>query len=189
MYVHTHTQTRWIIFKSDKPLQIFSTKLRSFEISKFFIHCQMKGIGEPLTFMALWVGYIFSFVFLISTVPKVVAISKQIEDFSQYKITHFAATLPCSPDRYLHQLKLPSNIVTLELSSEIKYFRIDFSIFTLNANKVTILFRSAAKPILSYFQQVKYLSPTGTWISETKERKVTAIVYRPKIWFYFIGLL
>ena len=72
-----------------------------------------------------------------------------------------------SRNRYLHKLILPSNIVTLELSSAIKYFGIDFSIFTLNPDKVTILFRLAVKPILAYFQQVKNLS--GTWISEMKE--------------------
>ena len=60
-----------------------------------------------------------------------------------------------SQNRYLHQLILPSNMVTLELSSAIKYFLIDFSIFTLNAIKANILFRSAAKPILAYFQQQK----------------------------------
>ena len=79
----------------------------------------------------------------------------------------FCSGVPRSPNRYLHQMILPFNIVTLELSSAIKYFRIDFSIFTLNANKLTILFRSAAKPILAFFQQVKNIS--GTWISEAKE--------------------
>ena len=93
-----------------------------------------------------------------------------------------------SPNRYLHQLILPSNIVTLELSSAIKYFGIDFSIFMLNPNKVTILFRSAAKPILAYFQQVKKLLRYMDFRNE-RTFKVTAIVYRPKIWFYFFGHL
>ena len=77
-------------FKSD--CLHFSTKPCSFEISKLFIPCQMKGIGEPLTVMALWVGFVFSV--LRYWVPTVAAILKQIEGFSQCKITHFAAAPP-----------------------------------------------------------------------------------------------
>ena len=43
----------------------------------------------------------------------------------------------------------------------------DFSIFTLNDNRVTLFFRSTAKPILAYFHQKKKFS--DTWISEAKE--------------------
>ena len=80
----------------------------------------------------------------------------------------FCIGAPRSQKRHLHQLILLTNKVTLELSLAIKYFGIDFSIFTLNANKVTIFPRSAAKPILTYFQQVT--NPLRySWISETKE--------------------
>ena len=78
----------------------------------------------------------------------------QGEGLSQCQIAHIAAALHDLQNKYLHQLILPSNTMALKLSSAIKYFRIGFSIFTLNANKVTILFRSAAKPILAYFQHV-----------------------------------
>ena len=100
----------------------------------------------------------------------------------------FCSGAPRSPNRYLHQLLLPSNIVILELSSAIKYFRTDFSIFTLNANKVTILFRLAAKPILGLFLTGKNPHQYMNFRNE-RTFKVAAIVYRPKIWFYFFGHL
>ena len=60
-----------------------------------------------------------------------------------------------SRNRYLHKLILPSNIVTLELSSAIKYFGIDFSIFTLNPDKVTIAFPFGRKADFSLFSAGK----------------------------------
>ena len=40
---------------------------------------------------------------------------------------------------------------------------------------MTIFFRSAAKPILAYFQQVKNFS--GTWISETKDLSEQQVLF------------
>ena len=125
----------------------------------------MKGMGEILTAMALWVGFVFSV--LRYRVPTIEAILKRIEGVSQCQIAHFAEALPDFRKGISTNWFCPSNTVTLDLSSAIKYFRIDFLILTINANKVTMFIRSVEKPTLAHLSGAK--KPLRTWISEMKE--------------------
>ena len=130
----------------------------------------MKGIGELLWHYEM-AGFVFSVL--------------------RYQIPIFTAILsgaPRSPKRHLHQLILSTNKVTLELSSAVKYFGIDFSIFTLNVNiqQSDHIFPFGRKADFSLFSAGK--KPLR-YVDFRDERtfSVIAVFSRPKSGFIFLG--